>query len=263
MKRPSVSATVLTLNNASTLEMCLRSIQWVEEIIVVDSFSTDQTLEMASRYTEKIFQRKWPGFIKQRNFAKEQAKGEWILWVDADEVVPPELRQEMEQALLQDHAQLQGYLVPRCSFYLGRWIRHGAWYPDLSVRLFRSEGNWWGGEEPHAAVQIKGPVGRLRSALLHYNYESFGHQILTIEKYAQMSATELLQKGQRFSLWKLLMHPMARFFKEYLILQGFRDGMPGLIIVVSTMFYVFAKYAKLWELEKRLPGAGNEGGPGH
>jgi glycosyltransferase involved in cell wall biosynthesis len=251
MRRPSISATVLTFNNGSTLERCLESIRWVEEIIVVDSFSTDQSLEVASRYTDKVFQRQWPGFVKQRNFAKQQATGEWILWVDADEVVSPELRLEMEQGVAEAPAGLQGFLVPRCSFYLGRWIRHGAWYPDLSVRLFRSEGNWWGGQEPHAAVQVNGPLRRLRHDLLHYNYESFGHQIRTIDKYAQMSAEELMRRGESPSLWKMLMHPLARFVKEYFMLQGFRDGMPGLIIVVSTMFYVFAKYAKLWELEQK------------
>jgi len=263
MRRPSVSATVLTFNNESTLEMCLRSIDWVDEIIVVDSFSTDQSREVASRHTGKIFQREWPGFIEQRNFAKKQATGEWVLWIDADEVVSPQLRIEMDQALSQASARVQGFLVPRCSFYLGRWIKHGAWYPDLSIRLFKSEGNWWGGQEPHAAVQIKGPVGRLKNPLLHYNYESFGHQIRTIDKYAQMSAVELMRRGHRFSLWKMLAHPIGRFFKEYFLRQGFRDGMPGLIIVVSTMFYVFAKYAKLWELERKTSGFGNEGGPGN
>ncbi len=263
MRRPAISATVLTFNNGSTLEMCLRSIAWVDEIVVVDSFSTDQSLEVASRYTKKIFQRQWPGFIQQRNFAKQQTTGEWILWVDADEVVPPELRKEMEHALLHAAETVQGFLVPRCSFYLGRWIRHGAWYPDLSVRLFRSEGNWWGGQEPHAAVEIKGGLGRLKNDILHYNYESFGHQIRTIDKYSQMAAMELMKRGQSFSLYKMLTHPLGRFLKEYLIKQGFRDGMPGLIIVVSTMFYVFAKYAKLWELEQKQTGAENEGGPGN
>lgn len=263
MRRPRISATVLTFNNASTLEMCLESIGWVDEIVVVDSLSTDQSPQIASRYTGCVIQREWPGFISQRNFAKEQTTGEWILWVDADEVVSPQLRREMEEAVAKAPSDLQGFLVPRCSFYLGRWIRHGAWYPDLSVRLFRSQGNWWGGEEPHAAVQIKGRLERLRHDLLHYNYKSFGHQIRTIDRYAEMSAKELMRQGEPFSLSKMLLHPLGRFIKEYLIQQGFRDGMPGLIIVVSTMFYVFAKYAKLWELTRISREGGDEGGPSH
>jgi glycosyltransferase involved in cell wall biosynthesis len=250
MSRPSVSATVLTLNNERTLEECLRSLQWVDQIVVVDAMSSDHSVEIAQRYTKHIYRRPWPGFVAQRNFSKEKATGEWILWVDADEVVSDALRMEMEEALCSRGDSVEGFLVPRCTYYLGRWIRHGAWYPDLSVRLFRSQGNWWGGEEPHAAVQIRGPVERLRNDLWHFNYTSFGDQIRTIDRYAEMSARELLRKGERFRLRKMLLHPLGRFLKEYLWLQGFRDGMPGLIIVVATMFYVFAKYAKLWELER-------------
>jgi glycosyltransferase involved in cell wall biosynthesis len=250
MMHPTVSATVLTLNNAATLEQCLESIRWVDEVVVVDSLSSDGTMEIARRFTDRVCQRPWPGFIAQRNFSKEQASGDWILWVDADEVIPDALRQEMRDALESVGPAIEGFLVPRCSHYLGRWIRHGAWYPDLSIRLFRSQGNWWGGEEPHAAVQIRGPVQRLKNDILHYNYPSFGHQIRIIDHYAGLSAQELRRRGERFRLRRLLFHPMARFLKEYLLRQGFRDGLPGLIIVVSTMFYVFAKYAKLWELER-------------
>jgi len=250
MTRPTISATVLTLNNGSTLEQCLKSIAWVDEIVVVDSHSTDDSVEIARRFTSRVFQRQWDGFIPQRNFSKRQATGEWILWVDADEVVSAALRREMEESLTDGPGTTQGFLIPRCTFYLGRWIRHGGWYPDLSVRLFRAEGHWWGGEEPHAAVQVKGPVKRLRNELWHFNYASFGQQIRTIDLYAEMAAEGLHKRGERFRLRKMLLHPIGRFLKEYLVKQGFRDGMPGIIIVVSTMFYVFAKYAKLWELER-------------
>lgn len=254
MPRPTISATILTFNNSSTLESCLESVKWVDEIVLVDSFSKDNTLEIARRYTQKVFQREWQGFISQRNFAREQATGEWILWVDADEVVPPQLRNEMEKAVSEVGSDIEGFLVPRCTFYLGRWIRHGAWYPDLSVRLFRKEGNWWGGTEPHAAVQLKGKAKRLRNDILHYNYGSISEQISTINRYSGMSALQMAQAGEKFSLRKLLLHPWGRFLKEYILKQGFRDGLPGLIIVVSTMYYVFVKYAKLWELETRNPG---------
>lgn len=250
MNRPSISATVLTYNNAATLERCLESIRWVEEIVVVDSLSEDQSVEIARGYTESVFQHPWEGFIGQRNFSKQQTTGQWILWVDADEVVSMPLREEIENELGATVTEIEGFLISRCTFYLGRWIRHGAWYPDLSVRLFRSEGNWWGGEEPHAAVRIEGPLKRLRHDLLHFNYSSFGQQIRTIEHYASLTARELHRRGKRFQLRKMLFHPIGRFMKEYFLLQGFRDGMPGLIIVVATMFYVFSKYAKLWELER-------------
>jgi glycosyltransferase involved in cell wall biosynthesis len=236
MNRPTVSATVLTQNNAATLESCLESVRWVNEIVVVDSLSSDTTLEIARRFTDRVWQRTWPGFIAQRNFSKEKSSGEWILWVDADEVISEALRREMLYALERVGPSVEGFTVPRCSHYLGRWIRHGAWYPDRSIRLFRSRGNWWGGEEPHAAVQIRGPVQPLENDILHYNYTSFGHQIRTIDHYAGLSAEELHRRGERFRLHRMLLHPLGRFLKEYLFRQGFRDGLPGLIIVVSTMF---------------------------
>lgn len=257
MNRPTVSATLLTYNSEDTLERCLESIQWVDEIVVVDSLSTDRTLEIASRYADRTLRRPWAGFISQRNFSKEQVTGEWILWVDSDEVVPPALREEMETELRSVGTEIQGFEVPRCTFYLGRWIRHGGWYPDLSVRLFRSEGHWWGGEEPHPAIQITGPVKRLKKDLWHFSYASFGQQIRTIDRYAWVSAQQRYRKGESFRLRKMLLHPLWRFIKEYLLLQGFRDGMPGLIIVVATMFYVFSKYAKLWDLQR----TGGDKGP--
>lgn len=249
MARPKVSATVLTRNNARTLERCLRSIQWVDEIVVVDSFSTDATLDIAKNYTDRIFQREWPGFLEQRNFSKRQARGEWILWIDADEEVSPALREEMEEELEKSSYRIRGYYVPRCSYYLGRWIRHGAWYPDYVLRLFRSEGVWWEGE-PHPRINIKGPIRYLKNDLWHYNYADISEQILTINRYSSMSARELHEKGMRFSYRRMLLHPLFRFLKEYILKQGFRDGLPGLIIVISTMYYVFTKYAKLWEMER-------------
>jgi glycosyltransferase involved in cell wall biosynthesis len=262
MGRSRVSATILTFNNASTLEECLKSVQWVDEIIVVDSFSQDATLEIARRYTPLVYQRQWPGFISQRNFAKERASGDWILWVDADEVVSEALRDEMERALAEAREEVGGYLVPRCTFYLGRWIRHGGWYPDLSVRLFRREAGHWAGQEPHAKVVVEGKLVRLKNDLLHFNYRSFGDQIRTIDRYSDMSALEMYKRGAKFRLYKPLLHPLGRFLKEYILKQGFRDGIPGLVIVVSTMYYVFAKHLKLWELERGRPRGEDEGGFG-
>lgn len=250
MARPKVSATVLTYNNEATLEQCLKSIQWVDEIVLVDSFSDDSTLEIAERYASIVFQREWPGFISQRNFAREKASGEWILWVDADEVVSKALSEEMQWAMINAQGEIAGYLVPRCTFYLGRWIRHGGWYPDLSVRLFRREAGHWAGQEPHARVEVKGKLGRLKNDLLHFNYRTFGDQIRTIDRYSDMSALEMYRSGVKFRLHKPILHPLGRFVKEYIIKGGFMDGIPGLVIVVSTMYYVFAKYIKLWELER-------------
>jgi glycosyltransferase involved in cell wall biosynthesis len=258
---PTISATILTKDNEGTIERCLKSLSWVHEIVVVDSFSTDSTVEIAKRYTQKVIQRPWCGFVRQRNFSKEQASGTWILWVDSDEVVSQELKEEILEAVRKAPPDVGGFEIPRLTFYLGRWIRHGSWFPDYSLRLFRREGSRWVGEELHEVVEVTGRTERLKNPLMHYTYGSFGEQIRTIDRYSSLAARALYKRGERFSLRRMLLHPIGRFLKEYLLKRGFMDGLPGLIITVSTMFYVFSKYGKLWELERAKWEDRDEGGP--
>ncbi len=242
-----VSVYVLTFNNRRTIEQCLNSLDWAEELVVVDSFSTDGTYEICQCYTDKTYQRKWTGHRDQYQYAADLTSQGWIMFVDADEEVPRALADEIRNELKDGAAGIDAFFVYRRTFYLGRWIRYGGWYPDGEIRLYQKQkGRWEGGL--HAKIVSEGKVKSLRNQYLHYTYRNISDQIQTIDKYSQIAAEDMVREGQRFSLFKLLLHPPFRFIKEYLLKSGFRDGFPGLVIIVSTMFYVFMKYAKLWEL---------------
>lgn len=242
-----VSVYVLTFNNQRTIEQCLKSLEWAEEVIVVDSFSTDGTYEICQRHTDKAFQRKWTGHRDQYQYAANLTTQNWIMFVDADEEVPLALADEIREELKGGAPGVDAFFVYRRTYYLGRWIRYGGWYPDGEIRLYRREkGRWEGGL--HAKVVAEGKIKSLRSQYLHYTYRNISDQIQTIDKYSQIAAEDMVREGERFSLFKLFFHPPFRFVKEYLFKSGYRDGFPGLVIIVSTMFYVFIKYAKLWEL---------------
>lgn len=242
-----VSVYVLTTNNRWTIERCLKSLTWAEELVIVDSFSEDGTYEVCQKYTEKVYRRKWTGHRDQYQYAADLTTHEWIMFVDADEEIPPELAEEIQKEV-DGGGEFDGYFVYRRTYYLGRWIRYGGWYPDGEIRLYRrKKGRWEGGL--HAKLVVDGKIGFLKNQYLHYTYRNISDQIQTIDRYSKIAAEDLFQKGGKFSLFRLLFHPPYRFIKEYLFKTGFRDGLPGLIIIVSTMFYVFIKYAKLWELQ--------------
>ncbi len=244
----SISVYVLTCNNRRTIERCLRSLQWAQELVIVDSFSTDGTYELCQQYTDRVYRQEWKGHRDQYQYAAGLTTKDWIMFVDADEEVPPELAGEIRRELNDKPIAFDGFFVYRRTYYLGRWIHYGGWYPDGEIRLYRRDkGLWEGGL--HAKVVVNGNVGTLKNQYLHYTYQDISDQIRTIDRYSQIAAADLVREGKKFSLFKLLFHPPFRFIKEYLLKSGFRDGLPGLIVVVSTMYYVFIKYAKHWELE--------------
>lgn len=242
-----VSVYVLTFNNLRTVEQCLRSLSWAEELVIVDSGSTDGTFEVCKQFTDKAYQVPWKGHRDQYQHAADLTTREWIMFVDADEEVPPELVGEIRKEIEGGAKGIDGFFVYRRTFYLGRCIRYGGWYPDGEIRLYRRDrGRWEGGL--HAKVAVDGKVSSLKNQYLHYTYRDISDQIQTIDKYSRIAAEDMAKRGEKVTLFKLLFHPPFRFLKEYLLKSGFRDGFPGLIIIVSTMFYVFIKYAKLWEL---------------
>jgi len=252
-----VSVYVLTYNNRRTIEGCLKSLDWAEELVVVDSLSTDGTHEVCQKYTEKVYQRGWTGHRDQYQYAADLTTRDWIMFVDADEEVPLELAEEIRRILDEGAEGFDGFLVYRRTYYLGRWIQYGGWYPDCEIRLYRrNKGRWEG--RLHAKVAVDGKVGSLKNQYLHYTYRDISDQIQTIDKYSRIAAEDLARSGEKFRLFKLLFHPPFRFIKEYFCKSGFRDGLPGLIIMVSTMFYVFMKYAKLWELTISKKENGND-----
>jgi len=244
---------MITYNNEETVERALKSVIWADELVIVDSFSNDRTVEIGRRFTDRLFQRKWPGHRDQYQYAADLTTHEWIMFVDADEEIPRELADEIQENLRDRADGVDGFFVYRRTFYLGRWIRYGGWYPDGEIRLYRRDkGRWEGGL--HAKVVVDGKVRPLKNLYYHYTYRNISDQIQTIDKYSGIAAQDLAREGKAFSLFKLLFHPPFRFVKDYFFKLGFRDGLPGLVIALSTMYYVFIKYAKLWELSRTRKG---------
>ena len=243
-----ISVCIICGNEINNIERCLKSVTWADEIIVLDSFSTDGTFEVAKKYTDKVFKHKWLGYIGQKKLIADKATGPWILFVDADEEVSDNLRTEIEQMFSKPiPAGINGFNCPRLVHYLDRWIWHGDWYPDMKLRLFRKEYGECGGEEPHDRIIVTGKVRNLKSPLNHYTYEDITDQISQINRFSSISADT--KRSRRSGLFGLLFHPLFRFIKCYFFKLGFLDGIPGLIIAGNVAFGTFAKYAKLWELK--------------
>lgn len=254
-----ISVCIICFNEERNIRQCLESVKWVKdnggEIVVVDSFSTDKTLEIARQYTDKIFQNKWPGFVNQKNYAVSLAQNEWILSIDADEVISNKLRDEIIAEWDKgSYENTDAYWMKRHTFYLGRWINHGGWYPDCKIRLFRKNKAKWGGLGLHERIIMKqgSTTRKLNNDIAHYTYKNLSHQIRTIDKFSDISSETLVNEGETFCLHSLLFRPPVKFIETYLIKLGFLDGLPGLIISVASAFYIFVKYAKMWERERRL-----------
>ncbi len=245
----SISALVITKNEAENIRECLASLQWVEEIVVVDAQSTDGTAARAQEFTDKVFVRQWEGFSAAKNFALAQCTRPWVLWIDADERVTPELRDEII-ATLASEPVADGYEMPRLANFLGRWIRHGGWYPGYVLRLFRREAGRFNDKQVHEGVQIDGKINRLAQPLLHYTDRDLQHYFDKFNRYTSLAAEELQRQNKRFHLWDLLFRPAWFFLRMYVFKAGFLDGAQGFILAGLSAAYVFTKYAKLWEKQK-------------
>jgi len=243
-----ISATIITHNEAANVEEALRSVSWADEIVVVDSGSTDATLEICRRYTKRVFQRDWTGYVDQKNFAVDQSSHDWIFSLDADERVSAELLGEI-QSLRDKGVGHPGYRIPRVAFFMGRWIRHGDWYPDYQLRFFhRKHGRWQGGQV-HESVKIQGIPGQLKGEILHYTYRSLSDYLRRLEIYSALAAADYAQRGKVAGGLKLLGNPLVTFIKAYILKRGFLDGVPGLMVAIMGAVSVYFKYAKLYELQ--------------
>jgi glycosyltransferase involved in cell wall biosynthesis len=246
--RPTVSAIVVCFNEERNIRRCLESLRWCDEIVVVDAFSSDATVEICKQFTERVLQRSWEGYREQKAFAHSQATKEWVILVDSDERVPPALQDEIREALRNDRGIYAGYAVPRLVFYLKRWWRRGGWYPDYDVRLFRRELGRWAGKEPHEKILVDGRVRRLQHPLHHFTYRDMADHLDRINRFTSISARELKAEGQAARVSHALLRPAARFFSSYILKRGFMEGFAGFYVAASAAIYVFLKYAKLWEL---------------
>ncbi len=243
---PGLSACVIAKDEADRIGDCLASLAFCDEILVVDAHSGDATREIAAARGARVIERDWPGHVAQKEFAIRAARHDWVLCVDADERISPELEPEIRHLREAGFPGPPGWRLPRLSSYLGRWIRHGTWYPDPQLRLFDRRRGRWAGRDPHDRVVLDGEPGRLHGHLLHHPYRNLEDHLATIDRYTTTMARGLAEDGRRARLVDLALRPPARFLRCYLLQAGFLDGWRGLLLASLAAHYVRLKYAKLW-----------------
>ena len=250
MTKPTLSAAIITYNEEENIQDCLASLtDLVDEIIVLDSFSSDATEEICRLNPKVRFsQHPFDGYIEQKNRAFEACRSEWILSLDADERVSPELRESIEE-LLHRNPNIAGAKFPRLTYHMHRYIRYSGWYPNARYRLIRKGMAVWGGNNPHEKLLLKGKGIKIKGDLLHFSAKDLSDQIKTINAFSSLTALTRYNGGRKFHLWRLLLKPVTKFLEMYLLKRGFLDGMQGFIIAVSSSFSSFLKEAKLYELD--------------
>ena len=249
MTRQRISACVMTYNEERDIRRCLESLTWCDEIVVLDSFSTDKTIDICKEFTDQVHTREWEGYVGTRNIIRSLAKHEWVLFLDADEEVSEELREEIVQELSRENSGYVGYEFPRQVYYLNKWIKHGEWYPDIKLRLFKKSHGYSGGQEPHDQVIVDGSIKRLRGHIYHYTYEDIYEHLETMNRYSTITARAKFNDGKRFCWTHILFRPAWRFFKAMFVKAGVLDGRRGFLIASVSAFGVAMKYLKLWELQ--------------
>lgn len=244
-----LSAVIITKNESAHIEACLQSVSWVDEIIVLDSGSEDDTVQLCRKYTHQVYQTDWPGFGVQKQRAVDKASGDWILSIDADEIVTDDLRQEIQQVLIDP--QCQGYNIPRLSSYCGKPMRHGGWWPDYTPRLFRKDSGHFTDSPVHERIVVTGKIDKLSHPLLHDAFVDLEEVLRKINSYSSLGAQIQLQKGKNTSLTMAIFRAMWTFFRTYILKAGFLDGRHGLMLAISNAEGSYYKYAKLLELQSR------------
>ncbi|HEX9656046.1 MAG TPA: glycosyltransferase family 2 protein [Bacteroidota bacterium] len=247
----SVSVIILTKNEENNITDCLQSVAWAEERIVVDSGSKDGTVERARQLATKVLDAEWKGFGATKNLALEHATCAWILWLDADERVTSEAAVEIQEIVHESDSRFDAYDVARRAYFLGRWIKHCGWYPSRVTRLFRRSKGRFSESHVHEELLMDGQVGHLRNDFLHYTDPNLVHYFRKFNRYTSLAAQDARSARRRFSLSQVLLRPGFMFAKMYIFRLGFLDGMQGLILCLASSAYVFTKYAKLWELQKK------------
>ena len=246
-----LSATIVTLNEEPNIARAIESLRCADEIIVVDSGSTDRTCQIAEARGARVVNESWRGYAAQKNFAAACASYDWILSLDADECLGEELEVEILdlKRLGPGH---DAYQFPRLAQYLGRWIRHSGWYPDCKIRLYHREHGRWEGDYVHESVRIRGSIGRLNGHLLHFTCNSLGDHLRSIDRYTTLAARELHDRKAEVSLRHLTIDPFWALIRTYFVDRGFLDGPQGAAIAWMAALYTFLKYAKALELTGRM-----------
>lgn len=251
MNTVPISACVITLNEEDNIGRCLDSVQWADELLVVDSGSEDQTCQIAEKKGARVLHNEWPGMIEQKQYATNQAQNDWIFNIDADEKVSNELEKSIKKEFNGDAPDEDTcFQVSRLSYHLGSWIRHGTWQPDLVIRLFNRTNTSWKGQNPHAHVEPTASLETLSGRLYHWPYDDLSDQVEYMNFYSSISAGEKAKKNKTGGLTKALLHAGWRFFKEFVLKLGFLDGRAGIINGLNNTFETYLKYVKLWEINE-------------
>ncbi len=252
MTKLPISLVIISLNEEVNVERCIESCPWASEVVLLDSGSTDRTVDLATSKGAKVYIEKFRGYREQKQRATDLAQNNWILSLDADEALSPELSKEI-QLLFENSPTKDGYEIPRKSFHMGRWILHGGWHPDRQLRLFNKEKAKWAGGNVHEYIEITSEAqqtGLLKNSILHWVFDDLTDQVDTNNKYSSFGARDLLDRGKKFSILKLITKPISKFLETYVVKRGFLDGLPGFIVAVGAAYSVFLKFSKLWELEQ-------------
>jgi len=246
----TVSIIIITSNAEDDIKRCLESISWAYEIILVDCFSQDKTAEIAKEYTDKVWQREWQGYGKQKNFAIDKARGDWIFWIDSDEVVTQELVGEIKNIISQDK-DISAYYVPRRTYFLNHWIKHCGWYPGYTLRLFKKGVARFNERLVHERLDFKGKAGYFNGDLLHYSYKSISEYVDRLNKYTSLEAKQMVSEGKNIEniklVYKIITNPITTFCKMYFRKKGFKDGIYGLMLCILSSIYKLVLYVKYWQ----------------
>jgi len=245
-----LSVAIIALNEEERIRACLESVTWADEVVVVDSGSSDKTVAIAREFTDRVLFHAWAGYGAQKNFALAQCQGDWLLALDADERVSEPLRVEIAAALAAD-PPVAGFAIPRRNFFQGAWVRHGGWYPDYQLRLFRRGRGAFTESAVHESVRVDGPVGRLRAPLDHQSYRGIEDFVARANRYSELAARQLASSGRGGSLGDLLVRPVWRFVSMYVLRAGYLDGWRGLTLAILYAHYVFLRAAKVREQRSR------------
>ncbi len=247
----SITGLILTYNGERLLDEALESLSFCSEILIIDSGSTDTTLEIARKHNARVVHNAWEGAIEQHKFAQTVITTKWVVTIDQDEIISPELRESILNAIEADDADTDGYYCPRRSWYLDRFIMHSGWYPDKLYRVFKHGRISIGGVRPHEELRPVNKAGELSGDIIHYPYENFFQHMDKINEYTQDAAEDLYSRGRRGSLGAAIGHGIGKFCKQYILKAGFLDGRAGFIVAVHGFFYTFQKYIRLVELEMK------------
>jgi glycosyltransferase involved in cell wall biosynthesis len=258
-----LSVAIITHNEESNIRGAIESVKWADEIVVVDSFSTDKTLEICRQYTDRVFTLEWTGFADTKQEAVNLTTNPWVFVLDADERVTEELKKEILNVVKNAYpspiplpqgegakGRADGYYVPRRNYFSGRWIKHGGWWPDYTLRLFRREKGLFEAREVHESIKILGSTGYLKNPIEHYTYKNVDDYLKRMQTYSILAARELFKKGQRANILDIIFRPPATFFRMFFLQLGMLDGIYGIILAYLYSVYTYKKYLKLREMQK-------------